>query len=50
MFQNELKEYVATSGLVNMKSAGDGIYLLCGSLSYALLFGTSRSGFYERTN
>jgi hypothetical protein len=23
MFQNELKEYVATSGLVNMKEAGD---------------------------
>jgi hypothetical protein len=28
MFQKELKEYVATSGLVNMKSAGDGIYVL----------------------
>jgi hypothetical protein len=28
MFQDELKEYVATSGLVNMKSAGDGIYVL----------------------
>jgi hypothetical protein len=28
MFKDELKEYVATSGLVNMKSAGDGIYVL----------------------
>ena len=28
MFQKELKEYVATSGLVNMKSAGEGIYVL----------------------
>jgi hypothetical protein len=27
-FKDELKEYVATSGLVNMKSAGDGIYVL----------------------
>ncbi len=28
MFQKELKEYVATSGLVNMKECGDGIYVL----------------------
>ena len=28
MFRDELKEYVATSGLVNMKSAGEGIYVL----------------------
>jgi len=28
MFKDELKEYVATSGLVNMKEAGDGIYVL----------------------
>ena len=28
MFKDELKEYVATSDLVNMKSAGDGIYVL----------------------
>jgi hypothetical protein len=28
MFKDELKEYVATSGLVNMKSAGSGIYVL----------------------
>ena len=28
MFKDELKEYVATSGLVNMKSAGDGIFVL----------------------
>ncbi len=28
MFKDELKEYVATSGLVNMKPAGDGIYVL----------------------
>jgi hypothetical protein len=28
MFQDELKKYVAESGLVNMKSAGDGIYVL----------------------
>jgi hypothetical protein len=28
MFQEQLKEYVATSGLVNMKEAGDGIYVL----------------------
>jgi hypothetical protein len=28
MFKDKLKEYVATSGLVNMKSAGDGIYVL----------------------
>lgn len=28
MFQDELKEYVATSGLVNVKSAGPGIYVL----------------------
>jgi hypothetical protein len=28
MFQDELKQYVATSGLVNMKSAGAGIYVL----------------------
>jgi hypothetical protein len=28
MFKDELKEYVATSGLVNMKSAGEGIYVL----------------------
>jgi hypothetical protein len=28
MFKDELKEYVATSGLVNMKSAGDDIYVL----------------------
>jgi hypothetical protein len=28
MFKDELKEYVTTSGLVNMKSAGDGIYVL----------------------
>ena len=28
MFKDELKQYVATSGLVNMKSAGDGIYVL----------------------
>lgn len=25
MFKDELKQYVATSGLVNMKSAGEGI-------------------------
>lgn len=28
MFKDELKEYVATSNLVNMKEAGDGIYVL----------------------
>ena len=28
MFKDELKEYVATSGLVNMKEAGDGIFVL----------------------
>jgi hypothetical protein len=28
MFQEELKKYVETSGLVNMKSAGNGIYVL----------------------
>jgi hypothetical protein len=28
MFKDELKEYVATSGLVNMKEAGEGIYVL----------------------
>ena len=28
MFKDELKQYVETSGLVNMKSAGDGIYVL----------------------
>lgn len=28
MFKDELKDYVATSGLVNMKPAGDGIYVL----------------------
>ena len=28
MFQDELKEYVATSGLVNMKECGDGIFVL----------------------
>lgn len=28
MFKDELKEYVATSGLVNMKPAGDSIYVL----------------------
>jgi len=28
MFQDELKKYVETSGLVNMKSAGDGIFVL----------------------
>jgi hypothetical protein len=28
MFQEKLKEYVTTSGLVNMKEAGDGIYVL----------------------
>jgi hypothetical protein len=28
MFKDELREYVATSGLVNMKGAGDGIYVL----------------------
>jgi len=28
MFKDELKKYVATSGLVNMKEAGDGIYVL----------------------
>jgi len=28
MFKDELKKYVAESGLVNMKSAGDGIYVL----------------------
>ena len=28
MFKDELKKYVETSGLVNMKSAGDGIYVL----------------------
>lgn len=28
MFKDELKEYVATSGLVNMKPAGEGIYVL----------------------
>jgi hypothetical protein len=28
MFQDELKKYVEESGLVNMKSAGDGIYVL----------------------
>jgi hypothetical protein len=28
VFREELKEYVATSGLVNMKEAGDGIYVL----------------------
>jgi hypothetical protein len=28
MFRDELKEYVATSGLVNMRPAGDGIYVL----------------------
>jgi hypothetical protein len=28
MFKDELREYVATSGLVNMKEAGDGIYVL----------------------
>lgn len=28
MFKDELKEYVATSNLVNMKPAGDGIYVL----------------------
>jgi hypothetical protein len=28
MFKDELKEYVATSGLVNMKEAGAGIYVL----------------------
>jgi hypothetical protein len=28
MFKDELKEYVATSGLVSMKPAGDGIYVL----------------------
>jgi hypothetical protein len=28
MFQDELKKYVETSGLVNMKSAGEGIYVL----------------------
>lgn len=28
MFQDELKQYVETSGLVNMKSAGEGIYVL----------------------
>jgi hypothetical protein len=28
MFKEELKEYVATSNLVNMKEAGDGIYVL----------------------
>lgn len=28
MFKDELKQYVETSGLVNMKPAGDGIYVL----------------------
>jgi len=28
MFKDELKEYVETSGLVNMKEAGEGIYVL----------------------
>jgi hypothetical protein len=28
MFKDKLKEYVTTSGLVNMKSAGEGIYVL----------------------
>lgn len=28
MFKNELKQYVADSGLVNQKPAGDGIYIL----------------------
>jgi len=28
MFKDELKNYVATSGLVNMKEAGEGIYVL----------------------
>jgi hypothetical protein len=28
MFKDELKEYVASSGLVNMKEAGEGIYVL----------------------
>jgi hypothetical protein len=28
MFKDELKEYVTTSGLVNMKPAGEGIYVL----------------------
>ena len=28
MFKDELKKYVETSGLVNMKEAGDGIYVL----------------------
>jgi len=28
MFKDKLKEYVETSGLVNMKEAGDGIYVL----------------------
>lgn len=28
MFKDELKEYVATSGLVNMKECGDGIFVL----------------------
>jgi hypothetical protein len=28
MFKDELKEYVASSGLVNMKPAGEGIYVL----------------------
>ncbi len=28
MFKDDLKEYVETSGLVNMKPAGDGIYVL----------------------
>jgi hypothetical protein len=28
MFKDELKDYVATSGLVNMKEAGEGIYVL----------------------
>lgn len=28
MFKDELKEYVATSGLVNMKEAGNGIFVL----------------------
>jgi hypothetical protein len=28
MFQEELKKYVETSGLVNMKEAGSGIYVL----------------------
>lgn len=28
MFKDELKKYVAESGLVNMKPAGDGIFVL----------------------